>query len=90
MPASAPLDVEAGWPAPPPVSDKLADVFAAQCDIGEATLRLALVLQAADDPQASHWFQIAAPGPAGQPRLGPRDRVSAKLPGGAFSVDLGC
>jgi hypothetical protein len=32
---------------------------AAQRDIGDAALRLALVLQASDDPHATHWFRVA-------------------------------
>jgi hypothetical protein len=32
---------------------------AAQRDIGDAALRLALVLQASNDPQATHWFRVA-------------------------------
>jgi hypothetical protein len=33
---------------------------AAHRDVGDAALRLALVLQALDDPQAQHWFAAAA------------------------------
>jgi hypothetical protein len=32
---------------------------AAQRDVGDAALRLALVLQAVEDPQAAHWFRLA-------------------------------